>query len=65
MCTDTGEDQAKVERRAREVLGPGAYDWLTTPNRALGRKPTELMGTEEGARQVLGVLGRIQEGVYS
>lgn len=53
--------------RARAVMGslPLALDWIRTPNVALeGRTPLEFLGTDEGAEQVLRVLGRIEFGVY-
>lgn len=50
--------------RARAVLGSLslALDWLQSPNLALnGRAPLTLLGTDEGAAQVLQVLGEDTE----
>lgn len=54
--------------RAIDVLGD--YDkasrWLRQPNRALGGEaPAAILVSEEGARQVDEILGRIELGVYS
>jgi hypothetical protein len=49
-----------VLSRARAILGsvPVALDWLRTSNLALeGRVPLGLLGTDDGAAQVLGLIG--------
>lgn len=54
--------------RARQVLGGAteARSWLTTPNRALGRRtPFAVAGTEVGAEGVFDLLGRLEHGVFS
>jgi putative toxin-antitoxin system antitoxin component (TIGR02293 family) len=61
---------ARLERtawRAEEVLGDRAIalDWLSLPNAALeGRRPTALLVSDAGEREVRQVLGRIEGGVY-
>lgn len=61
----------RVERvltKAVDVLGSSenAISWLEGQNRALGGAvPFNLLDTEEGADEVLAVLGRIEHGVYS
>ncbi|MGB8931735.1 MAG: antitoxin Xre/MbcA/ParS toxin-binding domain-containing protein [Anaeromyxobacteraceae bacterium] len=53
--------------RAQRALGTlrVALDWLRTPNVALeGRTPLELLGTDEGAEQVIQVLGGIGPGSH-
>lgn len=58
---------ARLAVRAREALGDRdiAYQWLGKPNRALeGRRPVELLDTDDGATVVQDVLGRIEHGVY-
>ncbi len=43
-----------------------AWDWLQSPNGVLGWKiPLDLRETDEGAKQVETILGRIDYGVYS
>jgi putative toxin-antitoxin system antitoxin component (TIGR02293 family) len=43
-----------------------AWDWLKTPNRALGGEiPLQRLETDEGSQQVETILGRIEYGVYS
>lgn len=54
-----------VTEFAADVLGghQNADQWLKSPNQALGKaRPMDLLGTEIGARQVLGVLTSIQCG---
>ena len=56
-----------IAARAEDVLGSAekAREWLTRPNRALGQvSPLSLLDTDEGARQVEAVLGRIEHGVW-
>lgn len=60
-----GDKRAQVEACAREVLGEAAADWLQSWNRALGCTPAEMLASEEGAEQVLRILGRIEHGVVS
>lgn len=41
-------------------------DWMTRPNPLLGNKcPEEFLGTEQGRRALLQLIGRMQSGVYS
>ncbi len=59
---------SRLIRRASQVLGGAteARDWLTTPNRALGRRtPFAVAGTEVGADGVFDLLGRLEHGVFS
>ena len=59
---------ARVLKRAVEVFEENekAIDWLKHPNRALGRyTPLSLLDTEVGANNVMDILGRIEEGVFS
>lgn len=59
---------ARIAARAEEVLGASeqARRWLVEPNRALGSvAPLSLLDTDEGARQVEAILGRIEHGVFS
>ncbi|WP_297809499.1 MbcA/ParS/Xre antitoxin family protein [uncultured Methylophaga sp.] len=43
-----------------------ALRWLKTPKKALsGKAPLELAGTEEGVKQVIDLLGRIEHGVFT
>jgi putative toxin-antitoxin system antitoxin component (TIGR02293 family) len=45
---------------------PAACSWLSTPQRGLGGSiPLEFAATEQGAREVEYLLGRIEHGVYS
>jgi putative toxin-antitoxin system antitoxin component (TIGR02293 family) len=59
---------AEILVRATEVLEDRALaeGWLASPVKALGGAvPLEHAKTEEGLRQVLDVLGRIEQGVFS
>jgi putative toxin-antitoxin system antitoxin component (TIGR02293 family) len=59
---------ARIAARAEEVLGASeeARRWLVAPNRALGSvAPLSLLDTDEGARQVEAILGRLEHGVFS
>lgn len=59
---------ARIVARTEEVLGEmeKTREWLLRPNRALGQvTPLSLLDTDEGARQVEAVLGRIEHGVWS
>jgi putative toxin-antitoxin system antitoxin component (TIGR02293 family) len=59
---------ADVAARAGSVFGSDehASAWLREANGALGgATPLELLGTDVGAEAVLGVLGRIEHGVFS
>ncbi len=59
---------ARVAARAEEVLGDrgSALRWIRKPNRALGSAPPiELLDTDLGLEAVLGILGRIEHGVFS
>lgn len=59
---------SRLMSRASQVLGGAteARSWLTTPNRALGRRtPFAVAGTEVGAEGVFDLLGRLEHGVFS
>lgn len=44
----------------------GARNWLKTPNIALNwKKPTDLMASETGAYEILKLITRLENGVYS
>ena len=46
--------------------GEGALGWLSSPQRALGGAvPLEMARTEIGAREVEGLIGRLEHGVFS
>lgn len=46
--------------------GEGALGWLSMPQRALGGAvPLEMARTEVGAREVEGLIGRLEHGVFS
>lgn len=54
--------------RAREVFGESerALQWMRESNPALnGETPIRAIRTEDGQREVLDILGRIQHGVIS
>ena len=58
----------RLTRRAAAVLGgvSEGRTWLTTPQRALGRRtPFAVASTEVGAEPVFQLLGRIEHGVFS
>ena len=66
--TDHGEAETWVLLRALEVFGDGerAMRWMTERNPALwDRAPLEALGSDEGRRELVNVLGRIQHGVIS
>jgi putative toxin-antitoxin system antitoxin component (TIGR02293 family) len=49
-----------------EGNGEGALRWLSMPQRALGGAvPLEMARTEIGAREVEGLIGRLEHGVFS
>lgn len=59
---------ARVIALAEETFADAgkAHVWMRRPNRGLGgRVPIELLQSEEGARLVDNVLGRITHGIYS
>ena len=58
---------ARVLERAIEVLETekNAVGWLTDHNGALGAVPLQMLDSAFGAEQVLNVLGRIEDTVYS
>jgi putative toxin-antitoxin system antitoxin component (TIGR02293 family) len=60
---------ARVFGRAMELFegeGDAARSWLTTPQPALGGLiPLELAGTEVGATEVEGLIGRLEYGIPS
>ncbi|WP_305044219.1 type II RES/Xre toxin-antitoxin system antitoxin [Geoalkalibacter sp.] len=58
---------ARVLERAVDVLDTPerAVQWLKHDNRALGEVPLKLLGSTFGAEQVLSILGRIEQGVFS
>lgn len=66
-ASDDGARLARVTLRSHEAIGSPdkANRWLVTPNRALsGRKPIELLNSDEGAALVEEILGRIEHGIY-
>lgn len=59
---------ARVAVEAQETFGDAtnAQKWLRRPNRALnGNTPLALLDTEDGARLVETVLGRLAHGLFS
>lgn len=59
---------ADMTARAKEVLGSieAAERWLNELQPTLGGvTPLSLLDTEEGARMVYNILGRIEHGVFS
>ena len=59
---------ARIALRATNVLGSAelAQRWLETPNGGLnGRRPLELLASDEETRLVEDILTRIEYGVYS
>ncbi len=62
-----------VSRMVAESGNPEGFDakvwvldWLTRPHPVLeGKRPEELMDTEEGRRSLREILGRMQSGAYS
>lgn len=59
---------AIIRARAEAVFGDSekAWEWLNRPNRVLAQKaPLDVIETDSGFHSVLGVLGRIEHGVYS
>jgi putative toxin-antitoxin system antitoxin component (TIGR02293 family) len=58
----------KVAARAVQTFGDPrqGLEWLTDELGILGgRAPADLLDTEEGAQEVIRILGRIDHGVYS
>jgi putative toxin-antitoxin system antitoxin component (TIGR02293 family) len=58
----------RIAARAVETFGDPrqALAWLTDELGILGgRAPVDLLDTEEGAQEVVRILGRIDHGVYS
>lgn len=58
----------RLHKRATRVLGgvAEARTWLTTPNRALERRPPLAVAqTEIGAERVFALLGRLEHGVFT
>jgi putative toxin-antitoxin system antitoxin component (TIGR02293 family) len=58
---------ARVFGRTMELFDgdrDGSADWLTHPQRALGRVPLEMLRTEFGAREVENVIGALEYGVF-
>jgi putative toxin-antitoxin system antitoxin component (TIGR02293 family) len=54
--------------RAAEILGSKdrARQWLMNPQRALGgQKPLDYADTEPGAEEVMNLLGRLEQGVFT
>lgn len=58
---------ARIFERAIEVLETekNAVGWLTDHNGALGTVPLQMLDSAFGVEQVLNVLGRIEDTVYS
>lgn len=57
----------RVSDQAAKVLGNTelAREWLKKPARGLdGQTPIELIGTEQGCKQVADLLERVEHGVY-
>ncbi len=66
--TDRQSRESRLIAQASEALGDRerAEDWMGKPNRALGgRRPTDLLDSDDGALEVEQILVRIQYGVYS
>jgi putative toxin-antitoxin system antitoxin component (TIGR02293 family) len=58
---------SEITALAERIFGSpqAARDWLLTPNPALAdEKPSRLLATGRGARQVQAVLIRIEHGVF-
>ena len=59
----------RVVERAIELMdgdSEAAAAWLMKPSRALGGKtPLDYADTEPGAREVMGLIGRLEHGVFS
>ena len=65
--TAEAERSYRVMMRAREVFlnEAGAWEWLRTPQRALGGcVPLELITSDDGAQDVINVLAAIEDGGY-
>ncbi len=59
---------ARVAAQAQDVFESAdtATSWLKRPNRGLnGHAPVDLLDTDAGTEQVVGLLDRIEYGVYS
>lgn len=53
-------------KKAGDIFGTKSKHWLQTPQLALGNKtPRSLFTSPDGARLVLDVLGRINDGTFS
>lgn len=66
--TDRQSRESRLIAQASEALGDRARAerWLGKPSRALdGRRPTDLLDSDDGALEVEQLLVRIQHGVYS
>ena len=61
------ENYEEVLELAEKILGnKEASEWLSLPCKPLGHeKPLDLLGTDEGADKVKGILYRIENGVFS
>lgn len=59
---------SRIAAQAIELFGgrvENAARWLTSPNRALGRRtPLEIARNEVGSREVEDLIGRLEHGVY-
>lgn len=71
LSSEESEKTVRVARifiEAMEVLGSEekARTWLKRPNKALGNQlPIQCLDSDLGTEQVIDILGRIREGVYS
>jgi uncharacterized protein (DUF2384 family) len=63
----TTQEQAKLIRRASEVLGgyAAAEHWLTNAIPSLGGSTPLDYAVRNGADEVLNILGRIEHGIWS
>ncbi|CAG0968695.1 MbcA/ParS/Xre antitoxin family protein [Geobacter sp.] len=62
------ESQVQMLARAIEVFRTPdmAYKWFLSPVLALGNtRPVELTSDEAGIHEIMKILGRIEQGVYS
>ena len=60
---------ARIFGRAIDLFegnAPAARQWLGKPNTALGgASPLEMVTSEVGAREIVGLIGRLEHGVFS
>jgi putative toxin-antitoxin system antitoxin component (TIGR02293 family) len=71
LRSDESERVVRIVRlfvRATEILGSKdhARQWMRNPQRALGgQKPLDYADTEPGAEEVMNLLGRLEQGVFT